>query len=116
MIHETTYQILAPRCAAQSPRIGCKGSQPIRLGYVRALGLGCCIALCSCNENGNRRALEGTVTLDGQPLAAGGIEFFPLPGTGGPTAGGQVKDGRFYVASKGGCHAWKVSRCNHRHP
>ena len=75
---------------------------PIRWGYACVLSLGCCAMLGGCNEPTDRHALQGTVTLDGQPLAAGGIDFFPLQGTRGPTAGGQIVDGSFYIAPGGG--------------
>ena len=74
---------------------------PIRLGLACVLGLWCCVSLCSCSGRGSSQALEGTVTLDGQPLAAGGIDFIPLPGTQGPTAGGQIVEGSFHIVPKG---------------
>jgi len=44
-----------------------------------------------------RQALEGIVTLDGQPLDEGNVTFLPHPGTAGPTAGGQINDGKFSI-------------------
>jgi hypothetical protein len=57
--------------------------------------------LAGCAQS-DRQALEGTVTLDGQPLPQGTIRFIPQPGTGGPSAGGEIRDGAFSIdADKG---------------
>ena len=74
------------------------------LQAARVLGLGCCVVMCGCNHDG-RQSLEGTVTLDGQPLPAGDITFFPVPGTPGPTAGGKIVEGRFSISAEGGTMA-----------
>jgi hypothetical protein len=50
-------------------------------------------------------ALEGTVTLDGQPLERGAIRFRPLADTAGPTAGGDIVQGKFVVTEFGGAFA-----------
>ena len=54
-----------------------------------------------------RQSLEGTVTVDGRPLAEGMIQFRPLPGTPGPTAGNKIRDGRFSIASERGTFSGK---------
>lgn len=74
------------------------------LQAARVLGLGCCVVMCGCNHDG-RQSLEGTVTLDGQPLPTGDITFFPVPGTPGPTAGGKIVEGRFSISAEGGTMA-----------
>ncbi len=74
------------------------------LQAARVLGLGCCVAVWGCHHDG-RQSLEGTVTLDGQPLPAGDITFFPVPGTPGPTAGGKIVEGCFSISAKGGTMA-----------
>jgi hypothetical protein len=61
----------------------------------------CSMALVGCGGQG-REALEGTVTLDGKPLEKGYITFRPQPGTASPSAGADIADGKFSVASKGG--------------
>jgi hypothetical protein len=58
------------------------------------------LALLGCGHGG-RIPVEGTVTLDGQPLKNGTIQFRPLAGTNGPTAGAQVVDGKFAVPAQG---------------
>ena len=42
------------------------------------------------------------MTLDGEPLTEGQIRFVPKRGTGGPSAGGPVREGRYAVARDGG--------------
>lgn len=57
--------------------------------------------LVGCGGNG-RISVEGIVTLDGQPLEQGSIEFDPLPGTPGPTAGGEIVNGKFAIPAARG--------------
>lgn len=47
-------------------------------------------------------AVEGIVTLDGQSLKKGAIQFCPMPDTDGPTAGADVIDGKFLIRASGG--------------
>ncbi|MBN2022210.1 MAG: hypothetical protein JW809_05405 [Pirellulales bacterium] len=64
------------------------------LAVLTMLPVGCADA--------RRQSIEGTVTLDGQPLAEGCIRLLPREGTPGPTAGATIKDGRFAIdATKG---------------
>ena len=68
----------------------------------------CLLLLAGCGSDSQQRhSLEGTVTLDGQPLASGAITFRPLAGTDGPSAGGKVTDGRFSVQPEGGTFVGK---------
>ena len=60
------------------------------------------LLLIGCGQRGDRQRLEGTVTLDGAPLAEGQITFVPQPGTKGPTAGGQIAEGYFSIPNEGG--------------
>lgn len=73
------------------------------LGWLCLIGLA---VLPGCGESG-RLPLEGTVTLDGQPLPKGYIQFSPLAGTAGPTAGTDVVDGKFSIPAQGGTFAGK---------
>ena len=62
--------------------------------------LGLLLALNGCSDHaGGRLAVQGTVTLDGQPLTRGSISFRPVAGTSGPTAGAKIVDGRFSIPS-----------------
>jgi hypothetical protein len=56
-----------------------------------ALGLG---TLTGCSKENAGEVVEGTVTLDGQPLPAGRIDFIPVDGQS-PTAGAEIKEGKF---------------------
>jgi hypothetical protein len=62
------------------------------------------LACIGCGEPKNKHGrlpFSGTVTLDGQPLAAGYLIFEPKAGQ--PTqSGGMIKDGKFDVAEEAG--------------
>lgn len=62
--------------------------------FLLATSLGC--------GHGGRMSVEGTVTLDGRPLEKGDIQFNPLPGTTGPTAGAEIVDGKYAIPPSGG--------------
>jgi hypothetical protein len=74
-----------------------------RLLILAAISLA---ALLGCGET-KRMPIEGTVSLDGQPLEKGSITFRPLPGTTGPTAGAAIVNGKFVIMSSGGPFAGK---------
>jgi len=75
----------------------------LRAGLAAAL---LAVAAPGCDAT-PRHALEGTVTLDGQPLPDGYISFRPMAGTPGPTAGGRIVDGRFAISRQDGTFAGK---------
>ena len=84
-----------------------------RAGNPRAwpavLGFGLLILL-GCSQSGGRQSLEGTVTLDGVPVAEGSIVFLPQAGTKSPTCGGTISEGQFSIAPAGGaaCGTFRV--------
>ncbi len=55
-----------------------------------------------CGGGGDRVEVGGAVTLDGQPLESGAISFVPLAGTQGPSAGAEIKQGRYAIDAEGG--------------
>jgi hypothetical protein len=63
------------------------------------------LALVGCTDNTKvadtlpRKAVAGTVTLNGQTLAQGQIQFDPVQGTQGPAAiaVADIKDGKFSI-------------------
>ena len=61
------------------------------------------ILLCTlvgCSSDGLQRAsIEGSVTIDGQPLEKGTVNWYPLEGQG-PTAGADVLDGKYKLGKK----------------
>jgi len=70
------------------------------LGCDWAAGLlAACLAACAGCGTG-RATVEGTVTLDGQPIESGSIVFEPADGAG-PTAGGQIENGKYRLAEEG---------------
>ena len=71
----------------------------------RFMGGICLFILSGCGQATDRRALEGSVTLDKAPLADGNIGFFPQSGTGGPAAGGKIKEGRFLIDRDKGAYS-----------
>ena len=72
-------------------------------GFVSRCASGLCLLLlASCGPQSDRSSLEGTVTLNGQPLAEGRIALRPLPGTRGPTAGGKITNGTFAILPEQG--------------
>lgn len=58
------------------------------------------VFLCGCDSP--RQSIRGTVSLDGKALSKGYISFRPLPNTPGPTAGAEIVDGKYTVASAKG--------------
>ena len=75
----------------------------IRGAHARALALAFSLAALAsgCGEAGDglaREAVSGSVTLDGQPLKSGSINFLP-DGPGSPQGGGApIIDGKYTVA------------------
>lgn len=55
--------------------------------------------LSGCSEGGPTRAeVSGTVKVNGQPVAEGAINFFPVDGALGPEAGAAIADGKFHIS------------------
>jgi hypothetical protein len=55
-----------------------------------------------CADNSKTAAVSGTVTLDGEPIESGSINFFPVEGTTGPSAGGTIENGHYSVPREKG--------------
>jgi hypothetical protein len=77
-----------------------------RAAAAPVLALALALAAAGCSSEANpvvplpRQAVSGTVTLDGQPLPAGTIEFLPAGGGGDSTptlTSGGIKDGAFTI-------------------
>jgi hypothetical protein len=46
--------------------------------------------------------VEGDVTWNGTPIEDGAIDFIPVAGTGGPSVGAPIQEGKYFVpADKG---------------
>ena len=51
-----------------------------------------------CGSSGPERAeVSGIVTLNGQPVSEGSINFFPTAGNTGPEAGGEIRAGKYHI-------------------
>ena len=58
--------------------------------------------MCGCSGGNGRVAVSGTVTLDGNPLEAGAISFYPESGIAANSAGGIIKEGKFQLPAASG--------------
>jgi hypothetical protein len=67
------------------------------LGAVAAAALA---AGCGSDNPLGRKAISGTVTLDGKPLDKGAIELHPIDG--GVQSGEQISAGKYSMSSKTG--------------
>jgi hypothetical protein len=89
-----------------------KGSNKMRQGACLAalLGFSLFVPLAGCSRSAGRQSLEGTVTLDGAPLAEGSILFLPQRDTTSPTCGGKISQGQFSILPKDGaaCGTFRV--------
>lgn len=73
----------------------------ILLGFGALLG--CCAILgCGVGDGAQRAAVHGTVTLDGQPIENGAVQFEPTQGTTGPVAGATIENGHYSVPQASG--------------
>jgi hypothetical protein len=66
----------------------------IRVGYKSCWLVACCSLVFGCTGDTKNGTVSGTVTLDGEPLAKGVIQFVPADGR---TASAQaiIEDGKF---------------------
>lgn len=55
------------------------------------------ILLTGCDGGIQRCEIEGSVTIDGQPVKEGSITFQPLAGTSGPISGASVINGHYKI-------------------
>jgi hypothetical protein len=62
------------------------------------------ISLCGalgCSGD-NRSEVSGTVTLNGQPVTEGAINFIPIDGNRGAGAGASITNGKYHVPRSAG--------------
>jgi len=65
---------------------------------IRCLLVLCCLLFAGCSASAP--IVEGTVTLNGQPVDGGVITLQPLAGTTGANVGGDIKAGKFRLADR----------------
>jgi len=83
-----------------------KGFRPTWIFGVAAL------VACGCAPTSPLRGVQGTVTLEREPVASGTIEFTPVNGTKGAPAGAAVENGSYLVPQAHGVRVggtYKVS-------
>ena len=64
--------------------------------------LTCFVAIVGCQKNDGLCSVEGTVTLDGAPLAEGTINFGPMAGSHGTATGAKITDGKYSARASAG--------------
>jgi hypothetical protein len=77
------------------------------LAYGRlAMFCGICILVAACigcgNKGPRRAAVSGHVTLDGELIDEGVIQFLPIEGTVGPETGGIIAKGQYDIPQERG--------------
>ena len=65
-------------------------------------GLLCCWCGCMRRDTVERASVEGMATLNGVSIEAGSISFLPTGSTKGPSAGGEIRGGRYAIAASRG--------------
>jgi hypothetical protein len=76
-------------------------TMPMRPIWIVTLAAALLASAAGCgSERIERRAVSGSVQLDGQPLAGGTIIFTPLGQ--GPSAGGKIENGMFSLSKDRG--------------
>jgi hypothetical protein len=64
--------------------------------FLLAMATGC------GGDNLGRVSVEGSVSVDGAPLADGSLSLIPAAGTTGPSAGATIENGAYFIdADKG---------------
>lgn len=72
----------------------------MKIQYVALATMLALVCLVGCNSGVPRSPVSGSVTLDEKPLKEGSILFIPL--SDGPSAGGDIKDGRYELKEEDG--------------
>lgn len=74
---------------------GCKVNIAVRFSLI--VFASCMLTGCGGPDGPPRAAVEGTVTLDGKPLATGMIRFVPTGGTPGQKVSVSIEAGEFSI-------------------
>jgi len=79
-----------------------RGGKEKFMGRRVCLGSLIAVLLLSAGCSKNLAEVSGTVTLDGQPVEEGSINFIPIEGNTGAGAGAIITKGRYHIASEKG--------------
>jgi hypothetical protein len=82
------------------------------MGIGRGAMLGATLILAGCGSGGDglaRESVSGAVTLEGQPLEQGSIQFVPLSPDKGAPAWGKVVNGSYSIPGSEGPVAGEYS-------
>jgi hypothetical protein len=78
----------------------------MRTFSIAGLGL-MALALSGCGSQANTAAVSGMVKLDGKPVEKGAIQFIPVEGNTGPSAGGAINNGQYHIGRERGAAVGK---------
>lgn len=70
--------------------------------FVLTCFLFCLTAFVGCGKGDGLCSVEGTVTLDGVPVATGTINFGPMAGQHGTATGAKIVDGKYSAKASEG--------------
>ena len=73
-----------------------------RLSHAAAMLLLLAAGCGTAYDGPPRGAVQGKISIAGEPLEYGAITFYPTEGTQGPTAGAEVKDGQYDLPERSG--------------
>ena len=73
---------------------------PMRCLQAALVSCGVLALVAGCQEAGP--SIRGRVTVDGSDLVEGAISLRPLPGTSGPSVGGEIVGGQFHIGGDAG--------------
>ena len=72
-----------------------------QIRYWPAFTAAVLISVAGCSENGPLKAtVHGIVSLDGEPIPSGHINFYPTGATRGPSAGGNIINGKYEITGE----------------
>jgi hypothetical protein len=57
------------------------------------------ISQVGCGGRDGRPSVAGSVSFQRQPIQKGTIEFLPISGTRGPSAGGAITEGQYNISN-----------------
>jgi hypothetical protein len=73
----------------------------MQYGY-RLTWLAAMVLCAGCNSDLRSVGLQGEVSYNGRAVERGTIDFLPIDGTVGPSAGAPIDGGRYEIPNKGG--------------